>query len=75
MLGLKSFRTAAIVMDGIELAEKIKKGQFKIGKLAGSTATIPELWQPPWLSSWNQPSDTARPTRFGSTLRFAPEPP
>jgi transposase-like protein len=45
MLGLKSFRTAAIVIDGIELAEKIKKGQFKIGQLAGSTATIPKIWQ------------------------------
>ena len=45
MLGLKSFRTAAIVIDGIELAEKIKKGQFKIGKLAGSTATILKIWQ------------------------------
>ena len=45
MLGLKSFRTAAFVIEGLELAEKIKKRQFKIGKLAGSTATIPEIWQ------------------------------
>lgn len=45
MLGLKSFRTAAIVITGIELAEKIKKGQFKIGKLGGHTAAIPEIWQ------------------------------
>src|SRR6266852_9648652 len=42
MLGFKSFQTAAFVIEGLELAEKIKKGQFKIGKLAGSTATIPE---------------------------------
>jgi transposase-like protein len=28
MLGLKSFRTAAVVISGIELAEKIKKGQY-----------------------------------------------
>ena len=33
MLGLKSFETAARVIGGIELAEKIKKGQFKIGKV------------------------------------------
>ena len=33
MLGLKSFETATIVISGIELAEKIKKGQFKIAKL------------------------------------------
>ena len=45
MLGLKSFRTAAVVIGGIELAEKIKKGQFKVGKLGGSNATMPEIWQ------------------------------
>jgi hypothetical protein len=45
MLGLKSFRTAAVVISGIELAEKVKKGQFKIGKLGGSNATMPEIWQ------------------------------
>ena len=45
MLGLKSLRTAAVVIGGIELAEKIKKGQFKIGKLGGRTATMPEIWQ------------------------------
>jgi hypothetical protein len=42
---LKSFRTAAVVIGGIELAEKIKKGQFKLGKLGGSAATMPEIWQ------------------------------
>ena len=45
MLGLKSFRTAAVVIGGIELLEKIKKGQFKIGKLGGRTARMPEIWQ------------------------------
>ena len=45
MLGLKSFRTARVVIGGIELTERIKKGQFKIGKLGGSTATMPEIWQ------------------------------
>jgi transposase-like protein len=45
MLGLKSFRTAAVVITGIELAEKIKKGQYKIGKLGGPTATMPAIWQ------------------------------
>jgi len=44
MLGLKSFQNAAIVIGGIELAEKIKKGQFKLGKLGGRTATMPEIW-------------------------------
>jgi hypothetical protein len=39
---LRGFQTAAIVIRGIELAEKIKKGQFKLGKLGGRTATMPE---------------------------------
>jgi hypothetical protein len=50
MLGLKSFRTVVVVISGIELAEKIKKGQFKIGKLGGSTATMPEIWQAAWAA-------------------------
>ena len=45
MLGLKSLRTAEVVIAGIELAEKIKKTQFKISKLGGLTATMPEIWQ------------------------------
>jgi len=45
MLGLKSFQTAAVVIGGIELAEEIKKGQFKIGKLGGPTASMPDLWR------------------------------
>ena len=39
MLGLKSFRTARVVIGGIELAERIKN------KLGGSKATMPEIWQ------------------------------
>jgi transposase-like protein len=45
MLGRKSFRTAVVVIAGVELAEKIKKRQFKISKLDGSTATMPQMWQ------------------------------
>jgi transposase-like protein len=45
MLGLKSFETADIVISGIELAEKIKKGQFKMGQLGGRRATLPEIWR------------------------------
>jgi hypothetical protein len=33
------------VVSGIELAEKITKGQYKIGKLGGRTATMPVIWQ------------------------------
>jgi transposase-like protein len=45
MLGFKSFQTAAVVIGGIELAEKINKGQFKLGKLGGRAATMPEIWR------------------------------
>ena len=45
MLGLKSFRNAAVVIGGVELAAQIQKGQFQMGKLGGRTARVPELWQ------------------------------
>src|SRR5437016_2640524 len=44
MLGFKRFEKAAVTISGIELAEKIKKGQFKTGKLGGRRATKSELW-------------------------------
>src|SRR6516164_5508038 len=44
MLGFKRFDNAVVTISGIELAEKIKKGQFKTGKLGGSKATMSELW-------------------------------
>jgi transposase-like protein len=42
---MKAQRTPTKIIGGIELAEKIKKQQFKIGSLGGSKATMPELWQ------------------------------
>jgi len=45
MLGFKRFDNAAATISGIELAEKIKKGQFKTGKLGGCRATMSELWR------------------------------
>jgi len=44
MLGFKRFDNAVVTISGIELAEKIKKGQFKTGKLGGCHATMTELW-------------------------------
>ena len=42
MLGFKRFDTATITISGIELAEKIKKAQFKIGSddIAGSAGNL-----------------------------------
>jgi len=45
MVGLKSFEAAVVTIRGIELAEKIRKRQFKTGKLGGRTARVPEIWQ------------------------------
>ena len=44
MLGFKRFETAAITISGIELAEKIRKHQFKVGKLPGRPNAAPEIW-------------------------------
>jgi len=44
MLGFKQFDNAAVTISGIELAEKIKKGQYNTGKLGGRKPTISELW-------------------------------
>jgi hypothetical protein len=38
------FDNAAVTISGIELEEKIKKGQFKTGKLRIRKATMSELW-------------------------------
>ena len=42
MLGFNRFETAAVTIRGIELAEKIKKQQFK--PLTGKAANAPEIW-------------------------------
>ena len=44
MLGFKRFDTAAITITGIELAEKIRKQQFKIGNLPGRPVSVPGIW-------------------------------
>jgi hypothetical protein len=43
MLGFKRFDTAAITICGIQLTAKIRKQQFKIGKLPGRPKTPPEI--------------------------------
>ncbi len=44
MLGFKRFDTAAVTISGIELAAKIRKGQFKLGQLPGRPTTVPAIW-------------------------------
>ena len=44
MLGFKRFDHAVVTVSGIELAEQIKKGQFKTGKFGNRKSTMSELW-------------------------------
>ena len=45
MLGLKSFNTAAITIAGIELAHRIRKGQFSLGRGGQhGNASLKQLW-------------------------------
>ena len=44
MLGFKRFDTATITISGIELVEKIRKQQFKIGSLPGRPVSTPDIW-------------------------------
>src|SRR5215469_7075635 len=44
MLGFKRFDQAVVTISGIELAEQIKKGQFKTRKFGNRKSTMSELW-------------------------------
>jgi transposase-like protein len=44
MLGLKRFQRASITIAGIELMHRIRKGQFKLGKLCIKDNRAPEIW-------------------------------
>lgn len=46
MLGFKNFAHAGITISGIELAQKIKKGQFDTAWITtGTGATIADIWE------------------------------
>jgi transposase-like protein len=44
MLGFRRFETAAITISGIELAEKIRKQQFKTRNLLGRPVNATDVW-------------------------------
>jgi transposase-like protein len=45
MLALKSFRTAAVTLAGVELVHRIKKGQFSLGSgAARGLSSLKHLW-------------------------------
>ncbi|HYX72220.1 MAG TPA: hypothetical protein VE732_05575 [Nitrososphaera sp.] len=45
MLGFKKLGEAAVTIRGIELAEKIKKGQFDITGLELDKRKVPRVWE------------------------------
>jgi transposase-like protein len=45
MLGFKQFGNGAVTISGIELAQKIKKGQFDTTEMELQGARAQELWQ------------------------------
>ena len=45
MLGFKTFGNAEVTLNGIELANKIKKGQFDISEIAGPRVMIMQVWE------------------------------
>src|SRR5246127_911920 len=44
MLGFKRFNNAAITIAGIELLHRIRKGQFRLGRLGGQDRAAPAVW-------------------------------
>jgi transposase-like protein len=46
MLGFERFEAAAVTISGIELAARIRKHQFKIGKLPGRQKVYRQFGQP-----------------------------
>ena len=45
MLGFKTFGNAQVTLSGIELANKIKKGQFDTSETIGPGAMILQVWE------------------------------
>ena len=45
MLWFKTFGKAQVTLSGIELANKIKKGQFDTSEIAGPRARILQVWE------------------------------
>lgn len=46
MLGFKKFANAAVTISGVELAQKIRKGQFNIANLTKCAGVrVPQIWE------------------------------
>ena len=45
MLGFKNVSNAAVTLSGIELAQKIRKGQFETSAVHQAGAEVPQVWE------------------------------
>ena len=45
MLGFKRLANAAVTLSGIELAQKIRKGQYDISSISQAVALVPQVWE------------------------------
>jgi hypothetical protein len=45
MLWFKTFGNAEVTSSGIELANKIKKGQFDTSEITGPTTMVLHVWE------------------------------
>jgi len=45
MLGCKRLANAAVTISGIELIQKIKKGQFNPSEISKAGALVPQVWE------------------------------
>jgi len=45
MLGFKQFANAAVTLSGIELVQKIKKGQYETTSISQEGMQVPQLWE------------------------------
>jgi transposase-like protein len=45
LLGFKKFENAAVTISGIELAHKIRKGQFDTSSIGLTMERTPQVWE------------------------------
>ena len=73
MLGLKHFRQAATTIAGIELMHRIRKGQFKLGRLGAKGNTAPKIWNAVLGSAAIHPTSD-KGACLARAQTFAPQP-
>jgi hypothetical protein len=70
MLGRKSFHTVAVVIGGVEPAEKIKKRTVQIGNLVGERQLCRRFGKLPWLHNRNGSGANSRFQTVSDSTRW-----